>query len=244
MNQRESPVFTPRLGCLPPIQQSLWPNLQPLRDRHFVLYGGTAIALRLGHRVSVDFDFFSTDSLKPNMIGEALPFLGYSILVQSEENALTYLVPMDRITTDPDLTASDQTVKVSLFGGLTIGRIGQPQLTSDGVALVASAKDLLASKLKVILQRAESKDYIDIAALLSADQEDDSNLGRRLAEGLSAAAALYGSTFQPAEALKALVFFDDGNLDLLSRVVRQVLEAAVTQLPQLPAAPVVTPQLH
>ncbi|WP_373321508.1 nucleotidyl transferase AbiEii/AbiGii toxin family protein [Rivihabitans pingtungensis] len=25
----------------------------------FVLYGGTAIALRLGHRESVDFDFFS-----------------------------------------------------------------------------------------------------------------------------------------------------------------------------------------
>jgi hypothetical protein len=44
---------------LPIAQQHLWQELRPARDLGFVLYGGTAIALRLGHRPSVDFDFFT-----------------------------------------------------------------------------------------------------------------------------------------------------------------------------------------
>lgn len=52
-------VFTPRLDILPPAQRSLWPHLAQVPG-HFVLYGGTAIALHLGHRQSVDFDFFRT----------------------------------------------------------------------------------------------------------------------------------------------------------------------------------------
>jgi len=32
---------------------------------HFILYGGTALALRLGHRESVDFDFFSSETVIP-----------------------------------------------------------------------------------------------------------------------------------------------------------------------------------
>jgi hypothetical protein len=37
--------------------------LGPARSLGFVLYGGAAIALRLGHRQSVDFDFFSSRPL-------------------------------------------------------------------------------------------------------------------------------------------------------------------------------------
>lgn len=116
-----------------------------------------------------------------------------------------------------------------------LGRIANPQITHDRVALVASEQDLLATKLKVLLQRAESKDYIDIAAL--TPQRDD------LARGLSAAMALYGSTFQPAEALKALVFFEDGDLGSLSDSVREHLQTAVTRMGHLPATPEVVPQL-
>ena len=48
---------------LPPEQKSLWPSLHKLSELGFVLYGGTAIALQCGHRNSVDFDFFSSESL-------------------------------------------------------------------------------------------------------------------------------------------------------------------------------------
>ena len=54
-----SSAFKPRMDVLPPAQRALWPQLGPLADLGFVLYGGTAVALRLGHRSSVDFDFFS-----------------------------------------------------------------------------------------------------------------------------------------------------------------------------------------
>ncbi len=51
------------MEVLPPAQKRLWPELRAAAELGFVLYGGTAIALRLGHRHSVDFDFFSEKPL-------------------------------------------------------------------------------------------------------------------------------------------------------------------------------------
>jgi hypothetical protein len=55
----------------------------------------------------------------------------------------------------------------------------------------------MATKLKVLLQRVEAKDYQDIAALIKA--------GVSLERGLAAARELYGHRFQPSESLKTLV---------------------------------------
>jgi hypothetical protein len=52
------------MEILPPAQRLVWPDLAAAHRLGFVLYGGTAIALRLGHRSSVDFDFFTADPLK------------------------------------------------------------------------------------------------------------------------------------------------------------------------------------
>ena len=49
--------FIPRLDILPEPQRRLWDELATV-PAEFVLYGGTAIALHLGHRQSEDFDFF------------------------------------------------------------------------------------------------------------------------------------------------------------------------------------------
>lgn len=49
----------PRLEILPESQRNLWPQLGLIPEK-FVLYGGTAIALRFGHRESIDFAFFSS----------------------------------------------------------------------------------------------------------------------------------------------------------------------------------------
>ena len=57
-------AFVPNLDILPAAQRTLWPELSATPD-NFTLYGGTALALRLGHRASVDFDFFSNDSFDP-----------------------------------------------------------------------------------------------------------------------------------------------------------------------------------
>ena len=58
-------LFTPRLDILPAPQRRLWDELVET-PKEFALYGGTAIALQLGHRESVDFDFFGSRSLDPD----------------------------------------------------------------------------------------------------------------------------------------------------------------------------------
>jgi hypothetical protein len=217
-------TFVPRLEILPEIQRQLWPKLANLASQGFVLYGGTAVALRCGHRVSVDFDFFSAYPLDRASLHRALPWIAHSRVLQDQPETFTLLSPVpDR---DAIGVGESRMVKLSFFGGLSIGRMADPQFSSDGVALVASPLDLLATKLKVLLQRAERKDYEDVAVLLAS--------GLSLEEGLAAARALYGSTFPISEALKALVYFADGDLAELSQAVRKRLERAVLSVDAIP----------
>lgn len=185
-----------------------------------VLYGGTAIGLRLGHRQSVDFDFFSPDALDHAALRTAFPFLRQSVVLQDRPNTLTVLVP--------DTDELDRSVKVSFFGMIGFGRVGEPEFTDDGVLLVASLDDLMATKLKVILQRPEAKDYRDIAAMLDA--------GVSLARGLASARAMFRPAFQPSEALRALSFFGDGDLHTLNQGEKRILVRAASEVRDLPAA--------
>ena len=65
--------FEPRLDILPDSQRRLWPELDAIPS-DFVLYGGTGLALQLGHRVSEDFDFFSSSSFDAERLRSRLPF--------------------------------------------------------------------------------------------------------------------------------------------------------------------------
>ncbi|MCL4849915.1 MAG: nucleotidyl transferase AbiEii/AbiGii toxin family protein [Bryobacteraceae bacterium] len=56
--------FEPRLDILSESQRELWPDLDAVPS-DFVLYGGTALALQLGQRISEDFDFFLLRWLRP-----------------------------------------------------------------------------------------------------------------------------------------------------------------------------------
>lgn len=209
--------FQPRLDILPTCQRALWPELAALSKLGLVLYEGTAIALRLGHRVSVDFDFFTDEGIRRDHLISLFPRLGHSKVLTEEGNSITFLVSLD--LPEPGL------VKVSFFGGLSFGRVGIPERTADGTLLVASMLDLMATKLKVILQRAEVKDYQDIAAMIRS--------GVSLSAGLGAASCLFGTTFQPAESLKALAFFGDGDLAFLKPREKNTLLQAIRDFHQL-----------
>ena len=67
-------TFTPCLVILPTAQRQLWPTLRPAPQLGFVLYGGTAIALRLGHRSSIDYDFFTDQPLNRQALYASFPF--------------------------------------------------------------------------------------------------------------------------------------------------------------------------
>ena len=215
------------MEVLPPAQQSLWPELRHAPALGFTLYGGTAIALRLGHRASVDFDFFSERPLDREAIKAAFPFAATSTTLQDQDNTWVILAPAGN-------TESER-VKVSFFGTIAFGRVAEPDFTDDGVLQVASFDDLMATKVKVVLQRAEAKDYRDVAAMLSA--------GVSLSRGLSSARLFFGPNFQPSESLKALVYFNDGDLATLTAAEKAALVNAVKAVRDLPDVALVSKHL-
>src|SRR2546423_8382637 len=144
-------IFHPHLEVLPVGQRELWPKLVEV-PRWFTLYGGTALAVRLGHRVSVDFDFFSSESFTEVELRGLISFVGPAQVAQRGENTLSLLLPGN--------------VRVSFFGGLTLGRISDPDFDDPYTVLVASLDDIAAMKLAGITQRAAARDYVDLGAML------------------------------------------------------------------------------
>lgn len=203
-----------RTDILPAPQQDIWPLLAAAPRLSLVLYGGTAVALHLGHRASEDFDFFTAAPLNKRDIEMAFTFIAQAQTIQEDRNTLVVNAAMP-----------SGSVKVSFFGGMTIGRINAPLQTSDGTLLIASLEDLLATKLKATLDRAEAKDYRDIAAILSA--------GVSLERGLGAFAKMYGK--DPGLVLRAIGFFKDGDLPSLSKSDRDTLRAARDRVSDVPA---------
>jgi hypothetical protein len=208
-----SRTLAPKLEILPRPQRLLWTDLK-LVPPTFVLYGGTAIALRLGHRASVDFDFFSSEPFDIGQLTRAIPWLAHAEPLQSAPN--TYTATVDR----------NGPVKVSFFGGLSLGRAGTPDRTIDDVIYLASLVDLAATKLAVIQQRAESRDYRDLEAILCE--------GIPLREALAAARALYRERFNPMISLKALSYFKDGDLPTLSSATQDYLANAAAGIRDIP----------
>jgi hypothetical protein len=211
--------FVPHMEILPPSQQTVWSSLAPLHKTGFVLYGGTAVSLRLGHRQSLDFDFFSDKALDKSGLYKILPILEDATVIQDTPDSLGVLVAVN-------VSAVTGYVKLSFFGNIDNGRVSEPEITADGVMVVASLADMMAHKLKVVLQRVEAKDYRDIAAMLK--------YGIRLDEAMAGACALFGKMFQPSESLKALVYFEGGDLDTLSGDERAVLVSAVKAVKKIP----------
>jgi hypothetical protein len=202
-----SNVFSPRVDMLPAAQKRLWPELVDTPD-HFTLYGGTAIALHLGHRQSVDFDFFTMLGFEPHSLLKGLPYLGGAVVRKSAANNLT--VTVDR----------GGPVQLSFFGGLGLGQVAPAELADGPRLRVAALVDLAGTKAAVVTQRAEVRDYLDIHALLTKAKIS-------LPKMLAAGAIIYGTEFNPLLSLKAISYHDDLALADLPRDVRRALIEAV-----------------
>jgi hypothetical protein len=205
--------FVPRLDALPDAQRHFWPRLAAVPS-HFVLYGGTALALRLGHRQSVDFDFFSSQPFEPEQLHRHVGLESGAEVVQKTANTLSLR------------TAGSTVVRLSFFGGLNFGQVEPPDRCPDNGLYLAGLKDLMATKLNTVYQRAEAKDYVDIDALISA--------GCDLALGLACARAIYRNAFNPMLPLKALTFYQDGDLPGLPEDLQRRLNQAVERVRTLP----------
>lgn len=202
-----APAFEPKLSILPPAQRRLWLDLAAVPDQ-FVLYGGTAVALHLGHRKSIDFDFFADCTIDPMALYDSVPFLAGADIIQNEPNTLTCLV--DR----------GDAVKVSFFGVPNVQRIHPPFQCADNGLKIASLLDLAATKVAVVQQRAQAKDYIDIDAIITA--------GVSLEDALAAAKLVFGKKFMPTPTLKALTYYGDNDLLSLPDKLKKRLVAAAS----------------
>jgi hypothetical protein len=210
--------FLPHLEILPAPQRALWNELSEV-SREFVLYGGTALALHLAHRNSVDFDLFGSRALDLSEIEQGVSFLKGANIIQRDKNTLSAIV--DR----------GGPVKVSFFGVPNLPRLSAAVVATDNGLGVASLLDLAGTKASVVQVRAEARDYIDIDALITVGKVD-------LPLALSAAQRLYGSSFNPQITLKALSFFDDGNLwqlpaEMKLRLVTAAREVDLDHLPRI-----------
>lgn len=212
----------PRLDILPAAQREIWPKLAATRHLSFVLYGGTAIALHLGHRQSVDFDFFRTAALDKDEIRANFAFLDGAPIVQDSPDTL---VAIPQMPSGP--------VKVSFFGGMSFGRVNDPLPTRDGNLLVASLPDLMATKLKATLDRAEARDYRDIAAMISA--------GVSLPVGLGAFKRMFAG--EPSQVLRAIGYFKDGDLPTLRQTDRELLQKTRDRARDIPDVPIKSSEL-
>ena len=117
--------FEPRLDILPESQLRFRQELDAVPS-DFILYGGTGLALQIGHRFSEDFDFFSSSGFDPARLQSSLPFL------------------RDLDLSDPDVWVHHKSdnleafvdrgspVKVAFFGGLdTLHRVQEPRRGRD-----------------------------------------------------------------------------------------------------------------
>ena len=210
-------TFEPRVDILPSAQRRLWPELSATPEG-FTLYGGTAIALRLGHRPSVDFDFFALEPIQPNDLLQKISYLSGATVRQSAPDTLTVTVEREG------------PVQISFFGGINHGQVELAERAKGPGIKVASLLDLSGYKVSVIQQRAELKDYIDVHTLVTKARIP-------LAKMLAAGKVIYGKQFNPLVALKALAYHEDRALAGLSPEIRRDLIAAIknTDPQRLPA---------
>ncbi len=197
------------LNILPPTQRAIWPLLSAVPNE-FTLYGGTAIALQLGHRESVDFDFFARTDFDPQQLLESNVLLEQAEVTTISKNTLSVRLNF----------ADDMPVLLSFFGVPKLPVLRPAwQLQTPNIAL-GHLLELAGMKAMVVQKRAEAKDYLDIHALIFQAKID---LATQLAAGLR----LYPPHFAPEQTLKSLCYFADGNLATLANSVRRDLAKAV-----------------
>ena len=126
----------------------------------FRLVGGTALALQLGHRVSVDIDLFTDVEYGAMNLQE---------LADSIQRVFPYVEGLENLKTNaPGYTLycgdiDSETVKVDLF--YTEPFLFPPII--DGKLRIADIRDIAAMKILAISNASRGKDYWDIHELLN-----------------------------------------------------------------------------
>lgn len=153
----------------------------------FYLAGGTALAIQLGHRESIDLDWFSDAEFSSQRLKEALAAIGRFELASEEEGTIHGLL---------------DGIRISFF--LYKYNLLFPLVEFDGIRL-ADERDIAAMKLDAISSRGSRKDFLDFYFLLEKYSLDDlivffEKKFSRL-------------KFNKLHLLKSLTFFEDADVE-------------------------------
>lgn len=179
----------------------------------FYLAGGTAAALQLGHRLSIDLDFFSINSFEAEVLRSRLEDSGIKLL--------------EIETASKTLHCSIEQTKVSFFH-YPYPLIDKQKSFED--VSIAALLDIALMKITAIASRGSKKDFIDLFFLLQ-----NLTLAKVFGE--------FGNKFpvaklDPYHYIKSLTYFDDADKDPMPRMlvpckweeVKQEIEREVSRL--------------
>ncbi len=134
------------------VQQAVLRRLGPIAsDLGFYLAGGTALALQLGHRRSIDFDWFTVERIDPMGLAMDLRERDVPFITGSVDKGTL-------LGTVSEVQVSFMEYRYTLMQPLLPWPAGEVSL--------ASLDDLACMKLSAVVQRGSKKDFIDIFALI------------------------------------------------------------------------------
>lgn len=117
----------------------------------FRLFGGTALSLQIGHRISTDADFVSEKSFdRDDLIFETQKLFQGNVKNIRQNNVGVYMeidaIKVDFVSWNNPFIRED--------------------LVIDDIRLMHKS-EIVATKLNAVLNRGEKKDYVDIAVMLN-----------------------------------------------------------------------------
>ena len=162
----------------------LFPALAAFDD--FYLAGGTALALQIGHRLSIDFDLFHDSQIDRALLAKVKKVFPDT--------------PVEPVVNNPDeLTAFVGSVKMTF---LSYPFPLVEQLISVGGVRMLSIKEIGVTKAYTIGRRGTFKDYVDLYFIIAENHAS-------LEEIITMAERKFGREFNSRLFTEQLLFMDD-----------------------------------
>ncbi|MCF7833863.1 MAG: nucleotidyl transferase AbiEii/AbiGii toxin family protein [Candidatus Pacebacteria bacterium] len=154
----------------------------------FCLAGGTGLSLQLGHRISIDLDFFTNKEFETERLIQSLKLLGKLEIEETKED--TFNGSLDGVKISFFKTPVNLLFEKKDFEGLKI----------------ADERDISAMKILAISNRGSKKDFVDLYFLLKRYSIQD------ILNFFKEKYASYG--YNLMYILKSLVYFNDAEDDV------------------------------
>ena len=186
-----------KLEILPEEQKQLFYKLSQIGWLcDYYLVGGTGLALRLGHRISIDFDFFTNKEINNISLIEKLSKIGKFELFSEDVNTVN---------------GSLDLVKISFY------KYEYPLIEQTTIYKnieIASIIDIALMKLAAISNRGSKKDFIDLYFILDIYS---------LMDLLNKYIVKYGFNISNQyHLLKSLIYFTDAEKEPVPKMLHEI----------------------